>query len=130
MSTRRRVLLSLVAALGIARIGSARAQKLLAAPYELGPNRDQLFAALGLANVDLSGLLRDRRMRKQLADALSDTRSRQQELRAVPAGELRVTLSRWIAEDFRNGALIEVDGWQVARSEAMVLALLAHSRAR
>jgi hypothetical protein len=128
MSSRRRVLLTLITALGTARFASARVLELAAAP-EPELDREQLCAALGLTGIDVSALLSHKRTREQLAEVLSGTLSRQLQLRAVSAGELRITLAHLIAEDFRKGALLEIDGWQLARSEAMVLAVLAEAHA-
>jgi len=129
MTTRRRVLLAAVAALGVACGASLGAPKLLARTRAGKPGRDRLLAALGLDGIALSALVNHARTREQLAAVLRACGPRARTLRQFSTDyELRATLRRWIAEDFENGALVEVDGWQLASSEALVLALLANPR--
>jgi hypothetical protein len=126
MTSRRRVLLSAVAAFGAACSDSVDALNFLTRRRDCEPGRERFLAALGLSDIDLSALLEHSATREQLAGALRDGAPKWQQLRSLATDrDLRATLRRWIAEDFKNGALTEVDGWRLASSEAIVLALVA-----
>lgn len=128
MISRRGVLLAVIAALNF---GWRRPRDVEAstADHALQPGaRQRLLAALGLRDVDLSVLRAHPHVCRQLTGALGayDARWRQLSL-AESARTLRYELARSIQQDFRKGAIVEVDGWQLASTEAMVLALLAQA---
>jgi hypothetical protein len=128
MISRRDALLSVLAALPAACRPSADTPRLLTGAHPTDGDH-RLLVALGLDGIVLSALLEHAPSRNQLAQILRECGPRYQELSTVGTDrEVRTTLSRWIAEDFDCGALTEVDGWQLARSEAMILALLAARR--
>jgi len=127
MSTRRHILLFCAAALA--------ACSDWVDPLDLGTNsrecrsdHERLLTALGLGDIDLSALLKHAPTREQLADVLRNYGPRWQQLRSITtASELRTTLHRWIAQDFENGALTEIDGWWLTSTEAMALSISAHA---
>jgi hypothetical protein len=126
MTSRRGVLLSGVAAFGAACSVTVNALNFPTRGRDSEPGLERLLAALGLGDIDLSTLLEHSPTREQLAGVLRNGASKWQQLRSMATDrELRATLRRWIAEDFNNGALTEVDGWWLSSSEAMVLALVA-----
>jgi hypothetical protein len=126
MSSRRQVLLSAVAALGAACSESVGALNFLTRRGDSALRHERFLAALGLGDIDVSPLLEHSATREQLATVLREGAPKWQRLRGIATDrELRATLRRWIAEDFKNGALTEIDGWWLSCSEAMVLALVA-----
>jgi hypothetical protein len=128
MTSRRDALVSVLAALGAACRPSADTLRLVTGNNPTAGDH-RLLVALGLDGIVLSALLEHAPSRNQLAQILGECRPRCQELSTVGTDrEVRATLCNWIAEDFACGALTEVDGWQLARSEAMILALLAAQR--
>jgi hypothetical protein len=129
MTSRRDALLSVLAALAAACRPSADTLRLVTGTNPTAGDH-RLLVALGLDDIAFSALIEHAPTRNQLAQILSECRPRCQELSTLGTdGEVRATLCRWIAEDFACGALTAVDGWQLARSEAMILALLAAQRA-
>ena len=129
MTSRRAALLSVLAALAGACARSAVTLRLVTGTNNPTTGDHRLLAALGLDGIVLSALLKHAPSRNELAEILNGCRPRCEELAAIGTDrEVRARVRGWIAEDFATGALTEVDGWQLARSEAMILALLAAQR--
>jgi hypothetical protein len=47
------------------------------------------------------------------------------DLRGVATGDLHDRLRAWVAEDFRNRSIVQVDGWLLSRTEASLAGMAA-----
>jgi hypothetical protein len=98
---------------------------------ELAPlERDRLLAALGLERDQTARILDSAVARQEIEHIAATWPQRSLELAGARTdSELRMTIRRAIQEDYANGNLVRVDGWFLAATEALILALtaLAHS---
>ena len=98
---------------------------------ELAPlERDRLLAALGLEREQAARILDSECVRQEIADIAAMWPQRSLELAGARTdSELRSTIRRAIQQDYANGNLVRVDGWLLAATEALILALtaVAHS---
>ena len=98
---------------------------------ELAPlERDRLLAALGLEREQAARILDSEVVRLEVEHIAATWPQRSLELAGARTdSELRVTIRRAIQQDYANGNLVRVDGWFLAATEALILALtaVAHS---
>jgi len=89
---------------------------------------DKLARALQL-DASRLGALSSPRARAQLAAHLRSCRAQFISLEASLSSESAVlsSLRELIAEDYARGRIVDIDGWQLASSEALVIAALAAS---
>ena len=93
-------------------------------------DRDQLLAALGLDRQQTARLLDSEVARQEIERIAATWPQRSRELAgATTDSQLRATIRRAIQEDYANGNLVHVDGWFLAATEALILALTAIAHA-
>jgi hypothetical protein len=116
LRTRREAITACIALLGVAgiapvvtRVGSSFA--------------DRLLQALQLDASKLNALC-SARARAQLAEHLSASGVQVARIESSEQALLS-TLRRFVAEDYANGDIVDVDGWQLASTEALMIAVLA-----
>lgn len=97
---------------------------------ELAPlERDRLLAALGLKREQAARILDSEVARQEIEHIAATWPQRSLELAGARTdSELRMTIRRAIQEDYANGNLVRVDGWFLAATEALILALTAVAR--
>ncbi len=120
MHTRRETLAACLAMLGAATLTSVTGSA--------DSFADKLARALRLDASKL-GALSSPRARAQLAAHLRSCRAQLTSLEASSSSESAVlsSLRELIAEDYARGRIVDIDGWQLASSEALVIAALAGS---
>ena len=98
---------------------------------ELAPlERDRLLAALGLEREQAARILDCEVARQEIERIAATWPQRSRELAgATTDGQLRLTIRRAIQEDYAKGHLVRVDGWYLAATEALILALTAVAHA-
>jgi hypothetical protein len=98
---------------------------------ELAPlDRDRLLAALGLERGQAARILDSQVARQEIERIAATWPQRSRELAgAMTDAQLRTTLRRAIQEDYVRGNLVQVDGWFLAGTEALILALTAVAQA-
>jgi hypothetical protein len=98
---------------------------------ELAPlERDRLLAALGLERRQAARILDSEVARQEIERIAATWPQRRLELAgATTDRQLRMTIRRAIQEDYANGNLVRVDGWFLASTEALILALTAVAHA-
>jgi hypothetical protein len=92
--------------------------------------RDRLLAALGLKREQAARILDSEVARQEIEHIAATWPRRSVELAGARTdNELRLTIHRAIQEDYANGNLVRIDGWFLAATEALILALtaVAHS---
>jgi|AraplaMF_Col_mMF_1032025.scaffolds.fasta_scaffold00012_220 hypothetical protein len=103
-------------------------RRLLAAVAAVALLPSQAFASAADAAEGMLSLLPDRNAAAKLGETWvrqenprpdAVMQSLQQRLNGGDAGKLRNA----IAEDFRNGAVVKIEGWQIARTQAELCAL-------
>jgi hypothetical protein len=96
----------------------------VSSPVVLRDGRARLLAALGLERGATSSLLRSAAARRELSRAAATWVDRAAEFADARSDrELRAVVASAIREDYIRGDLACVDGWLLARTEALVLAL-------
>lgn len=105
-----------------AGIGCAAGSLIDLAPLE----RDRLLAALGLEPQQASAILQSQVARREIERIVATWPRRSLELAgATTPARLRAKIRRTIRQDYADGNLVRVDGWYLAATEALVLALTA-----
>jgi hypothetical protein len=91
---------------------------------------DRLLAALGLNRQQATRVLDSKVARQEIERIAATWPQRSRELAGATTNrELRATIRRAIQQDYANGNLVDVDGWFLAATEALILALTAIARA-
>lgn len=120
--SRRRFLEALVALVATSGLGSAACSRREHAAAPLLPDLDAAVR-IGLRHLaegaDPTAL--------RALDARIETTLAELDATRAPMEQLAVALAGWIREDFVQGRIVTVDGWQLARSEAGLCALLAEA---
>lgn len=126
MKSRRQVVFAVLASLGVARSRPLGAAGRVGALSGCTATRERLLAATGLMRIDSTPLLQHAPTRRQLEEVANRCGPKWLRLGAVGSQrKLAATLRGWIVADYENGRLTEIDGWQLAESEAMLLAVHA-----
>jgi hypothetical protein len=88
------------------------------------------LAAVGLEPQQAAGLLDCEVVRRQMERIADTWPQRRLELAgATTPAQLRTKIRRAIQHDYANGNLVRVDGWYLAATEALILALTAVAHA-
>jgi hypothetical protein len=92
--------------------------------------RERLLAALGLKPGQAARVLDSEGVRQEIVRIAATWPRRSLELAGATTHEqLRATIRRAIQQDYANGNLVRIDGWFLAATEALVLALAAVAQA-